>query len=52
MVDDEMVYYGGALHSFTVPEASKSGVAGLGYQEAADKRSWQAMRNLFDEVFK
>lgn len=50
-VDYEMIYYGGALHSFTVPEASKHGVAGLGYQEAADKRSWQTMKNLFYEVF-
>jgi dienelactone hydrolase len=51
-VDYRMVYYGGALHSFTVPEADKAKMPTLAYQKAADLRSWQDMRNLFDEVFK
>jgi dienelactone hydrolase len=51
-VDYEMIYYGGALHSFTVPNAEKAGIKGLGYNEAADRRSWRDMRDLFSEVFK
>ena len=50
-VDYQMIYYGGVLHSFTVPEADKKGVKGLRYDAAADRRSWASMRALFDEVF-
>jgi dienelactone hydrolase len=50
-VDYQMIYYGGAVHSFTVPEADKAGVKGLAYNANADRRSWQEMRRLFDEVF-
>jgi dienelactone hydrolase len=50
-VDYQMIYYGAALHSFTVPGAEKRGVAGLRYDADADRRSWAAMRALFDEVF-
>lgn len=51
-VDYEMLYYGGALHSFTVPNAEKAGVKGIAYNAAADRRSWQAMLDLFHEAFK
>ena len=51
-VDYEMVYYGGATHSFTVPDAEKAGVQGIAYNAAADHRSWRDMRDLFNEVFK
>jgi dienelactone hydrolase len=51
-VDWQMVYYGSALHSFTNPESGKAGIKGVGYNEAADRRSWLAMRNFFDEIFK
>jgi dienelactone hydrolase len=50
-VDYELVYYGGALHSFTVPEASSKVFPGIQYNAAADRRSWAAMRQLFKEVF-
>lgn len=50
-VDFEMIYYGGAVHSFTVPGADKAGMKGVAYNEAADRRSWQAMQDLFAEVF-
>ena len=50
-VDYQMIYYGGALHSFTVPGADKKGLDVLRYDAAADRRSWAAMRALFDEVF-
>jgi dienelactone hydrolase len=50
-VDYELAYFGGAVHSFTVRDADKRGVAGLAYNEAADRRSWQMMKNLFEEAF-
>ena len=51
-VDWQMVYYGGAVHSFTNQDAGKAGIKGVAYNEAADRRSWQAMRDFFDEIFK
>jgi dienelactone hydrolase len=51
-VDYQMVYYGGAQHSFTVKGVDKVGVKGLKYNAAADRRSWAEMRRLFGEVFK
>jgi dienelactone hydrolase len=50
-VDYQMVYYGGAVHSFTVPGADKAGVKGIAYNENADRRSFQHMQLLFNEVF-
>ena len=50
-VDYEVAYYGNAVHSFTVPDADKAGMKGIAYNEPADRRSWKAMKDLFDEVF-
>jgi dienelactone hydrolase len=50
-VDYRFVYYGGAKHSFTVPDAARHGVEGLAYHEAADRRSWRAMLSVFEEAF-
>jgi dienelactone hydrolase len=50
-VDYQMIYYGGAEHSFTVPTASDRGLKGMRYDPAADRRSWTAMITLFHEVF-
>lgn len=50
-VDWEMVYYGGAVHSFTDPEAGDDTSRGAAYNAQADKRSWQAMRIFLDQVF-
>lgn len=50
-IDWQTVTYGGAKHSFTVPEADKTPELGIGYHESADKRSWLAMKNFFEEVF-
>jgi dienelactone hydrolase len=43
--------YGGTVHSFTNPDAGKVGNPALAYNAVADKRSWKAMIDLFDEVF-
>ncbi|MGW1424574.1 dienelactone hydrolase family protein [Bradyrhizobium manausense] len=50
-VDWQVNVYGGAAHSFTNPEASSAGVPELAYHATADRRSWAAMLNLFEEVF-
>ena len=49
--DWRMLVYGGAGHSFTNPEVGAMGRPGFEYNESADKRSWRAMLDLFDEVF-
>lgn len=51
-VDWQMDFYGGSLHAFTNPDAGKAGIKGVGYNEAADRRSWLAMRSFFDEIFR
>jgi dienelactone hydrolase len=50
-VDWQLVAYGGTVHSFTYPDAGRYKVAGAAYKESADRRSWQAMRDFFDEIF-
>lgn len=49
-LDWQFVNYSGALHAFAVPGAD-SPEFGAAYQEAADRRSWRAMRDFFDEIF-
>jgi dienelactone hydrolase len=51
-VDWQLQVYGGTVHSFTNPDANKLGNPALAYSPVADKRSWKAMLDLFDEVFK
>ncbi len=50
-VDWEITFYGGAVHSFTQPDPGFVN-PGARYNEKADKRSWQAMKNFFAEIFK
>jgi dienelactone hydrolase len=49
-VDYLMIYYGGAQHSFTNPDADKKGMQGISYNAAADHRSWAAMTGMFHDV--
>lgn len=50
--DWQMVSYGGAVHSFTQKEAGDDPSKGAAYNEAADRRSWTAMKDFFAEIFK
>ena len=50
-VDWHMVIYGHAVHSFTNPAAGDDPSRGAAYNEKADKRSWEAMKNFFQEIF-
>jgi len=49
-VDWQLHVYGGAVHSFTNPRASGVDIPGIDYHEPTDRRSWQAMLDLFAEV--
>ena len=51
-VDWRMNVYGGAQHSFTRRGADGDGRPGVAYDPTADQRSWRAMLDLFDEVFR
>lgn len=51
-VDWHMVVYGGAVHGFTNPEAGSDNSKGVAFNEKADKRSWEAMKVFFEEIFK
>ncbi len=44
-VDWQFVSYGGAVHAFTNP------AAGERYHPDAARRSWEAMKDFFDEIF-
>ena len=51
-VDWQMVFYGGAIHGFTMPESGTDLSKRAAYNEKADKRSWEAMKSFFGEIFK
>lgn len=53
--DYEFVNYPGAVHSFTNPGATEVGEKfemPLAYNEQADEQSWEAMKSLFDSIYK
>ncbi|MBK6406689.1 MAG: dienelactone hydrolase family protein [Holophagales bacterium] len=51
-VDWQMVYYSGAVHSFTNPGAGTDPSKGAAYDAKADRRSWEAMKAFFAETTK
>jgi dienelactone hydrolase len=51
-VDWQFNSYGNAVHSFTNKEAGNDNSKGAAYNEKADKRSWEAMKIFFGEIFK
>ena len=51
-IDWRLQLYGGAGHSFTNPAADSRGMEGFFYHEATDRRSWNAMIELFNETLK
>lgn len=50
-VDWQMIYYSGAVHSFTQKMAGNDNSKGAAYNASADRRSWTAMQAFFDELF-
>ncbi len=51
-VDWQFVAYGGAVHAYTNPSAGNDKSKGAAYNAAADRRSWEAMKAFFAEIFK
>lgn len=51
-VDWQLVQYSNAVHSFTDKRAGDDNSKGAAYNASADRRSWQAMKNFFEEIFK
>jgi len=54
--DYQFISYSGAVHAFTNPEAdevaAKNGLTGrVGYDAAADRRSWEHMKVFFRELY-
>jgi dienelactone hydrolase len=47
----DVIIYPGAKHSFTNPHADRTGMEGLAYDAEADRKSWEAMLELFRQVF-
>ncbi len=50
-VDWQMVYYSGAVHAFTSKAAGDDNSKGAAYNANADRRSWEAMKQFFAEIF-
>lgn len=48
-VDWQLDIYGNAMHAFTNPQANDTAL-GTVYNHEADKRSWTAMINFFEEI--
>ncbi|MFC4740571.1 dienelactone hydrolase family protein [Flavobacterium ponti] len=50
--DWQLNIYANAVHAFTHKDAGSDNSKGAAYNEKADKRSWEAMKIFFDELFK
>ena len=50
-VDWQLTSYGRAVHSFTDWNAGNDNSKGAAYNEKADRRSWEAMKLFFAEIF-
>lgn len=51
-VDLKFVSFPGAVHSFTVKEAGKHDNPGMQYDEGADEKSWQLLKELLTSTLK
>jgi dienelactone hydrolase len=51
-VDWQLVKYSGAVHSFTNPGSGNDASKGAAYDARADRRSWEAMKVFFAELFR
>jgi dienelactone hydrolase len=43
--------YAGVKHGFTDPASDTRGIEAIAYNASADRQSWAAMREFFDEIF-
>ncbi len=51
-VDWQMISYSGTVHSFTQPMAGNDNSRGAAFNPLSDKRSWLAMQQFFNELFR
>jgi dienelactone hydrolase len=51
-VDWYVTTYANSVHGFTNPANGSDNTKGMAYNEKADKRSWQAMKDFFAEIFR
>jgi dienelactone hydrolase len=49
--DAKVIHYPDAKHAFTNPNADKYGMPPIGYNKAADEKSWNDMQQFFKELF-
>ena len=49
--DWQMVFFGGAVHSFTNPAAGDNKAAGVAYDARTARRAWRSMLEFFREIF-
>jgi dienelactone hydrolase len=49
--DLKLIHYPDAKHAFTNPAADKVGMDAIGYNKAADEKSWNDMLQFFKELF-
>jgi len=47
----QVISYGGAVHRFSDRNAGSDGSTGSAYNERADRRSWEAMKQFLTQVF-
>lgn len=50
-VDWQLVGYGNTVHAFTNVEVGNKPESGVAYNALSDRRSWEAMRGFFKEIF-
>jgi dienelactone hydrolase len=50
-VDWRLTQFGGAVHSFTNPNAGNDNSKGAAYNARADERSWQEASQFYQEIF-
>jgi dienelactone hydrolase len=50
-VDWQINIYSGAVHAFTNPKSGNNPATSTAYNETADKRSFEAMKQFFKEIF-
>jgi len=51
-VDWQLNSYGNSVHGFTNDRNGSDNSKGVAYNAKADKRSWEAMKTFFNEIFK
>jgi dienelactone hydrolase len=50
--DWQMIFFGGAVHSFTNPAAGDNPAKGAAYDSRAARRSWRYMQEFFREIWR